>query len=376
MVFKNFLSKAKDIDILSSLPDGILLVDGSGKVEWMNEVAPTLLKMSKGDISRLGLNEIIESGLELAKQAADCGGQVVGRIKKDTSREQFIEITAKLVEDYMVVAFRDVTQSYKTVTNIMTEQENSRKINKDKNAFLIKLSNEFKSPVHSILGFSQAMVDGLGGEMSEKQEKYIKIINKNSTELLYFMDKVFEMSKTESHLFEQNFQVFDVINAIQAVVKNFEQTIKDKNLNMTFEIEDEIKKAIFSDENLFKTILNNILETSLSLTDIGSITVRIFHPELELVSKTGINVPEECEEKSYLMICVSDTGAGIPEGDVSTIFEPYAQLDRANKKNISRSIALASAKNIVKFLKGTIWVESEPMQGAMYNFIIPIEKGL
>ncbi len=376
MVFKNFLSKAKDIDILSSLPDGVILVDSTGKIEWINDVAPEILKTSKTDIFKLGLNEIVESGLELAKQAADCSRQVVGRIKSNSGKEQYLEITAKIIEDYMVIAFRDVTQSYKTVTSIMNEQETSKKINKDKNSFLLKLSNELKSPVHSILGFSQAMVDGLGGDMSEKQEKYIKIINKNSNELLYLMDKIFEMSKTESGLFEQNFQLFDAINAIQAVVKNFEQTIKEKNLNMTFEIEDEIKRTIFSDENLFKTILTNILETSLNLTDIGSINVRIQHPENELVYQSGIEIPEETLEKAYLMISIFDTGAGIPEGDLGVIFEPYAQLERANKKNIVRSIALASAKNLVKFLKGSIWIESEPMQGAKYSFIIPIEKGV
>ena len=70
MVFKNFLSKAKDIDILASLPDGVMLVDNDGKIEWVNDEVVVLLKMAKNEIFKLGLNEIIESGLDLAKQAA------------------------------------------------------------------------------------------------------------------------------------------------------------------------------------------------------------------------------------------------------------------------------------------------------------------
>lgn len=373
MVFKNFLSKAKDIDILASLPDGVILVDNLGKIEWANELAPTLLKMQKTEVFKANFNGIVESGLELTKQAVESGRQVVGRLI-NAERDTYLEITAKTVEDYTIVAFRDVTQSYKTVTNIITEHESSRKINKDKNMFLLKLANEFKSPIHSIVGFSQAMIDGLGGEMSDKQDKYIKIINKNSSELLYFMDKVFELSKTESGLFEQDFQLFDVVHTAQYVIKNFETIIKDKKLNLTFEMEEPAKKTIFSDENLVKSILTNILETSLDLTDIGSINIKIQHPDMGTLSNHGIIIPEELTESAYLMFNISDTGAGISDTDLRVIFEPYAQLDRANKKNIARSIAMASAKNLVKALKGSIWIDSEPMQGTSFSFAIPIEK--
>lgn len=375
MVFKNFLSKAKDVDILSSLPDGIILVDSDGKIEWINDEVTTMFSIQKNELFKFSLNQLIESGLDLVRQAAESGKSVVGRAKNHGIKDSYLEITAKNVDDYYVVSLRDVTQSYKTVSNIIVEHESSKKINKDKNAFLVKLSNELKSPIHSIMGFSQAMVDGLGGEMSDKQEKYIKIINKNSNEMLYLMDKILELSKTESNLFEYDFQFFDVINTIQNVLKNNEQPIKTKNLNFTFESEEGVKKAIFSDENAVKVILQNLLETSINSTDIGSINFKVTHPELEYVAQQGIEIPENFSDKSYLMLTISDTGAGIGEGDLGVIFEPYAQLDRPNKKNIVRSIALASSKNLVKYLKGAIWIESEPMQGSTYKVILPIEKG-
>lgn len=374
MAFKSFLSKAKDIDILASLPDGVILVDNDGKIEWINEVAASLLKTYKNEIFKRNINEIIESGLDLAKQAAEINKSVVGRAKNTEGKDFYLEITAKIVNNFFIISLRDVTQNYKTVTSILVEHESSKKINKDKNAFLVKLSNELKSPLHSIMGFSQAMIDGLGGEMSDKQEKYIKIINKNSNEVLYLMDKIIELSKTESNLFEYDFQIFDVVNSIQNVLKNYESTIKDKNLNLNLDAEAMIKRTIFSEENVFKIIFQNILETSLNSTDIGSINIKIYHPDLEVVSRQNIEVPTSATDKSYLMLNVSDTGAGIAENDLGIIFEPYAQLDRPSKKNIVKSISLASVKNLVKYLKGTVWVESEPMQGTTYNVIIPVEK--
>ncbi len=374
MVFKSFLSKAKDIDILASIPDGVMLIDSDGKIEWVNEFLTDLLKITKTELLKLDINIVIESGLNLVRQAADSNQSVVGRIKNEGLKDHFLEITAKIIDDYFTVSLRDVTHSYKTMTSILVEHESSKKVNKDKNAFLVKLSNELKSPIHSIIGFSQAMVDGLGGEMSDKQEKYIKIINKNSNEILYLMDKILELSRTESNLFEYDFQIFDAVNSIQTILKNYEQKIKDKNLNMTLNCDEFVKRAIFSVESAFKVIFQNIIETSLNLTDIGSINIKVYHPDLEFVSERNIIVSPEATDKSYMMLTISDTGAGIGENDLGVIFEPYAQLDRANKKNIVRSIALASAKNMVKYLKGAIWIESEPMQGSTYNIILPIEK--
>lgn len=374
MVFKNLLSKSKDIDILSNLPDGVVLTDADGKIHWCNDVAAKLFGISKSELTKRNLMELIDGGLDLAKQAAINAQSAVGKARNDEHRESFFEIACKYAEDFLIVTLRDVSQSYKTVTNILMEHEYARKICKDKNAFLIKLSNELKSPIHSILGFSQAMVDGLGGEMSEKQEKYIKIINKNSNEVLYFMDKILELSKTESNLMDYDFQIFDCVNAVQQAVKGFEQMASEKNLNLSFEVEEGFKKTAYSVESALKLILQNILESAIKATDIGSVSVGLFHPSLDLVRQSGLDVPENASEKAYLMLTVADTGAGILEGDLEVLFEPYAQLDRANKKNIVRSIALASAKNVVSYLKGKIWAESEAMQGTTYNIILPVER--
>jgi len=374
MVFKNFLSKAKDIDLLANLADGVMLVDAPGGIQFVNDASCELFETAKNELMNKNINDWIEGGFDLAKQAALSGKSAVGRAKSQLGKEFFTEITAKYSEEFLIVSLRDVTQNYKTVTSILVEHESSKKTNKDKNMFLVKLSNELKSPIHSIIGFSQAMVDGLGGDMSEKQEKYIKIINKNSNELLYLMDKIFELSKTESSLFEYDYQVFDVINTIQTALKSFEDQVKEKSLSLTFECVDIVKRTIFSDEAALKIILQNIMDTSVKSTDVGSITVKACHPELDFVAQQGIKVCETASEKSYLMLTIADTGAGVVEGDLGVLFEPYSQLDRPNKKHIVKSIALASVKNLVKHLKGHIWVESEPMQGTTYNVILPIEK--
>lgn len=374
MVFKSFLSKSKEIDVLANLPDGIILIDSTGGIQNANDAACSMFETGKTEMLRSAINDILEGGFDLVKQAALSGKSVVGRAKSQSDKEFYIEITGRYAEEFIIASLRDVTQNYKIVTGLLAEHETSRKVNKDKNAFLAKISNELKSPLQSAIGFSQAMIDGLGGEMSEKQEKYIKIINKNSNELLYLIDKLIEFSRTESNLFDYDFQVFDGINTIQSIAKTYEQQISEKNLNLTIENEEFLKRTIFTDEGVLKVILQNVFETAIKSTDVGSINVSVSHPDLDYVANQGLLIPETAKSQSYWAIKISDTGAGINEGDLSVLFDPYLLLEKTNKKNIVRSIALAGAKNLVRYLKGTMWVESETMQGTTYNIILPIEK--
>ena len=85
---------------------------------------------------------------------------------------------------------------------------------------------------------------------------------------------------------------------------------------------------------------------------------------------------EDANEKSFLMITVKDAGLGISEADLEDLFDPYAQLDNIDKKNIIRSISFAIIKNVIRMLKGNMWVDTEAMQGTTYNVIIPTEKAM
>ncbi len=377
MDLKNLLLKNKEIDILANIPDGILVLDEKGCIDKANDKAAALFKYDRNLLSKADINDFIEGGFDLVKQTSLNGQSVVGKVKIESAKNSYFEITSQSVQNCFVVSLRDVTQSYKKITNLMIEQKSSKKNNKDKNKFLVKLSNELKSPLQSIVGFSQVMIDGLGGTMSEKQDKYVRIINKNSTEALYLMNKIIELAKTESNMFEYETQIFDVVNTSQVVAKEFEIQAKEKNLDWKFDASEITKKSIFSDEGAIKIILKNILEICLNMTDIGSISVKLCHPERDVVLAHNLEVPENEEDynaKVYLMYEITDTSSGYSDVEKEDLFEPYLQLDKPNKKNIVRSIALASVKNLVKHLKGEIWVDSVSMEGSKYSVIIPIAR--
>lgn len=367
----NLFSNINPKEVLKYLPDAVLVVnEQTGEIVWINEKASNIFEIVRDEMENLKFDDLVNKGMELAEQSSIKDVPVIGGAVVN-EKEFFVEMNAALLDEQYFITIRDVT----AMTTVLVNAERTGRLNKDKNIMLSKLANEFKSPLQSIIGFSQALKDGLGGTINEKQEKYVKIINKNATDSLYFMEKFFEFSQMESSLFDFDFQVFDILNTVQTIIKNNETAIKAKNLTVNVSSENLLNKAVYTDMDAVKVIMQNILETSIKLTEIGSINIELSNPDPELIKKVGIKPIKNANEASYLLISIVDNGIGLQENETEGIFEPYTQLDKVNKKNIVRSFCLGTAKELVKHLNGAIWLQTEVMRGTIFNIILPVEKG-
>lgn len=374
--FKNLFNNKdeEEEDLLTKLPDNVALLNNQGSFLWCNDVAQKTLSKLKENFSGGYIDNVFDNAMDLIVKIAESGLTKVIKAKTPDEKDMFFEFTARKTEEGYLVCFRDNTQSYKTLTSIFVEHESLRKTNKDKNNFLVKLSGDFRNPLQSIVGFSQALLGGIGGELNEKQAKYVNIINKNSTDVLYLIDKILELSKAESNLFEKKLGYFDAINILNNVIKNNEKDAQAKNIEINVEVAKDVKRTIYSDEAMLKIVLENIIESAIKFTDVGSINIEVSHPDLELVSEKGFLPVENAKEKSYIMFKIDDQSLGISDIELENLFEPYAQLDNPNKNNVFRSIAFATIKNIIRIMKGNVWVEPEAMHGTTYCVIIPAEK--
>lgn len=374
--FKNLFNNKdeEEEDLLTKLPDNVALLNNQGSFLWCNDVAQKTLSKLKENFSEGYIDNVFDNAMDLIVKIAETGLTKVIKAKTPDEKDMFFEFTARKTEEGYLVCFRDNTQSYKTLTSIFVEHESLRKTNKDKNNFLVKLSGDFRNPLQSIVGFSQALLGGIGGELNEKQAKYVNIINKNSTDVLYLIDKILELSKAESNLFEKKLGYFDAINILNNVIKNNEKDAQAKNIEINVEVAKDVKRTIYSDEAMLKIVLENIIESAIKFTDVGSINIEVSHPDLELVSEKGFLPVENAKEKSYIMFKIDDQSLGISDIELENLFEPYAQLDNPNKNNVFRSIAFATIKNIIRIMKGNVWVEPEAMHGTTYCVIIPAEK--
>lgn len=358
MDIKKILFRTNSIDVEKALPDAVVLCSKDGKIQWVNDVAAEIFETSKMHLLTSNISDFIENPITLITNSIIMNKPV---ITKFADKEVYFDMTAKEIEEGYVLDFRDAVSSCQQTA----QEEAPEVINREKNNFLIKLSNDLKAPIQSIVGFSQAMADGLGGTMTEQQEKYIRIINKNSTELMYFIGKLLELSQTESQLKAPENKILDITGVVNSVVRFNEQLYKGKEVKITLQQEPGLKKTISSDEDILKNILQDVLEVILKSVEMGEIVVTISSPDEEFVVSRSLPVAP------YTMISLSSNALLLSESDLECMFDPYKIVDSSNRKNVLRAMVLASVKNLVQSLNGTIWVESQILKSTSFNILIP-----
>ena len=350
---------------IDELPDSIMFVDNNGDIKHYNKKAKEVFGLNYEEFKTVKIGEIIKDGMTILISSAKiqkpvlCTATIPGR-------EFYVEINVSKSFGGYFVTLRDLT---KLTTEIVNE-EKTKMFNSEKNVMLSKLESDIKSPITSISGFSKGLLDGLGGELTEKQAKYVKIINNNSEELFEFMDKLLEFSKVESSIYEANYHNFDIVEVLKSVSKDFEQLLADKKLTFELDCDKLEKRNVYTDSNAVKDLFRNIMEVAVSMTETGYILVKISHLTDDDCLKYNINLANAL---SYVHILIKDTGAGVAEEDMKYICEPYAQLEKG-KKNFLRALKLGTASILVKRSNGFIDIKSEVMKGTRYDIILPIEK--
>ena len=365
MDIRRILSTQKNFDIEANLPDGMFMVGYNGLIQWVNDVAHDLFHVEEGMLFAKNINDVLENGFDLIKNSSNTHKALIA---KNTQGEEYFEITAREIEEGYIVALRDSTKNYKRISGILEEQKVSQKINNDKNCFLVKLANEFNAPMQSIIGFSQGLLDGLGGNITEKQAKYVNIIKKNSTDLLYFFNKLVELSQSEGNLFEGEEKYFDIVSTIDGAIKTIKSIYGEKPVDIDFNYTSDIKRTMVQNENIFKIMVNNLIEALIREIDLGKIYVTLSDASDEFLTARNIPVAKS------LLITVSSVNMVVLESELATLFNPYAIVDSSSKRTISRALTLGIVANIAKEMGGVVWAEISPMKDLVFNLVIPREK--
>lgn len=348
----SFLSSQK---ILDNLPDMFLYLDSDGFVKDANFQARNNFNITEN----ITINELFNDGLSVVRQSVKYKKAF---LVENGKSDDLLELTAsKIGKDYCV-CIRNNTK----IINDNIEKDDIEKFNNEKNAMIFKLKNEFKSPISSITGFCQGLVDGIAGEITEKQDKYLKIIQSNANDLSEFTEKFLDFSYAESMQYESEFKKFDVVNEIKDILKEFEKTVDKEKINIDFYYDGLESRSIYNDLKAVKKAFINIFETSLGATDSGSIQISLSNPDDETSITYGLD-----ETKKYLQIKIKDTGTTIASEDVRHICNPYAQLEKS-RKQIIKSFRLGTTSILIKRANGFFNISSD--NGNLYNVIIPTEK--
>ncbi len=240
-----------------------------------------------------------------------------------------------------------------------------RELDKLKSTFLANMSHELRTPMNAIIGYADLLVDGVDGPINEEQEKSLKKIAANSQNLMRLINDILDMSKIESARIDLRPIELDLKSLFEAVIPAFEPQLKQGGLALDYFI-DEALPLVYGDEDMIRQVLINLLSNAVKFTHKGGIKISARPCE------RGI---EPGEPPIFAKICVEDTGIGIKEEDLGTIFDKFVQVDLTTvRQHEGTGLGLSIARGLVALHKGMIWATSDYGEGSKFCFTIPLKK--
>jgi signal transduction histidine kinase/ActR/RegA family two-component response regulator len=215
--------------------------------------------------------------------------------------------------------------------------------------FFASLSNELRTPLNSILGFSELL---LTSDLTPEQEEYAKTVQSSGNELLHVMSNLIDYSHIHARTLVGSKTHFDLAQLLHQLCLEIETLAKRKEI--LFRTEGDYNKSVIlnTDKSYLYTLLYNLLANAVKFTDTGAVTFRVKH-QLE---------PGKGEEALlyHITIEVEDTGIGIPEEDLPSIYSAFYQVERTGEGTRGGlGLGLAVVQKLVAFFDGSI--EYEPL---------------
>ncbi|MEM1426563.1 MAG: ATP-binding protein, partial [Cyanobacteria bacterium P01_H01_bin.130] len=250
---------------------------------------------------------------------------------------------------------RDDLKKYAVV--LEDKNQELQRLDQLKDEFLANTSHELRTPVHGIVGLTEAIIQGATGPVHPEQTSSLNLIADSGRRLANLVDDILDFAKLENGRLELELRPVDVRGCVEAVLAITQFLVGDRPITISHQMP-QGSLAIWGDENRFQQILYNLIGNAIKFTEKGQVQV--------------IAKPVQRGSQSMIALSVSDTGMGIAPDHLDRIFESFEQGDGSTaRRHGGAGLGLAVTRKLVELHGGTIAVESTVGQGSTFTVTLP-----
>jgi len=335
--------------VLSSMVEGVVAIDTEERVLSMNDAARSVLQVEDSDKPDQKIDQLINNSdfQNLAKQVLTSRHPIQAEVVIPGDVESFLQTNGTPLRDPLgrplgaLLVFHDITR--------LRKLENMRR------DFVANVSHELKTPITSIKGFVETLLDGALNNPKDSK-RFLEIIAKQSDRLTSIIEDLLSLSRLEQDGSEElvGFERVPARDLIDRAIQTCQ--IKAQEKSISFEIECKSDHFAQGNAHLLEQAVVNLLSNALK-----------YSPEKsKIVLKTESTA-------SNLTISVQDFGQGIPKKHLPRLFERFYRVDKARSRNLGGTgLGLAIVKHIAQVHRGFVSVESEPGKGSIFRFVVPV----
>jgi PAS domain S-box-containing protein len=329
-----------------------------GKILNLNERFAEMMGYSVeeliGQEHTILLTESLTEGNDFVWDQIAAGKPYAGKFKRKTKEGKVIWLQAS----YSPVI--DLNGEVTKITNISIDVTNDilalnslEELSSQKDHFIANISHELRSPIHAILGFTDILIEE---ETNGQKQKQLKSVKTAGDTLLYLVNGILDLSKIEAGLFQFDLGDFNLSATIENVFSILRGKANQKNLVFNYEIAENVPAVIHGDPHRLEQVLINLLDNALKFTTKGQVKLVV---SAERIDSTT----------AELTFTVSDTGIGISEEKLESVFGRFTQAEaNTTRKYGGTGLGLNICKLLVEKQGGSIGLSSQLGEGTQFTF--------
>jgi signal transduction histidine kinase/CheY-like chemotaxis protein len=350
--------------IIDNLPIGILILDSDRKVKTLNKTAKDLLLLKDNeDVIGKDISErfLLSKNYYTDEEpiSAYDSNQFILYQKEGNEVVVYKKEVPFPLEGKIVFL-----ESFIDITSVEKSRKYAVAANTAKSEFLAKMSHEIRTPMNGIIGMTDALDQQ---SLTPAQKEYVEIVKKSADLLLNIIDDILDFSKIESGKMQLEEIPFKLREEIKISLDLFRPIIEEKNLKLSIDVNPDVPENIIGDPFRLRQVLTNLISNAVKFTHKGEIVV-------------GVKLEEEYSGNLTLLFYVEDTGIGIPEKQIESIFTSFTQAeDSTTRKYGGTGLGTTISKQLVNLMHGEIWVESpstistsKKYPGSKFSFTIEV----